>query len=66
MRLADGEHLFRRYRARGKSDGRPAAYDLVAENPAWKTVSVTVADKAAILGTMVEHRRKRRNHTPKR
>lgn len=59
-RLANGEHLFRRYRPRGK-DGNSGAYDLVAENPHWKTVSVTAADAGTvrILGTMVEHRRKR-------
>jgi len=58
VRLANGEHLFRRYRSRGQNTG---AYDLVAENAAWKTVSVTPDDTAVvILGTMVEHRRKRR------
>src|SRR5262249_55093917 len=51
---ANDEHLFRRYRPRGKS-----AFDLVAENSAWKTVSVTDAASVTILGTMIEHRRRK-------
>jgi len=35
VRMSNGEHLFRRYRPRGKS-----AFDLIAENAAWKTVSI--------------------------
>lgn len=54
VRLKSGEHLFRRYRPR---DG---AYDLVAINPDWDTVSVSSKSPAEIIGTMVEHRRKRR------
>ena len=54
VRLKSGEHLFRRYRPRG------GAYDLVAENPHWDTVSVNTRTPATILGTMVEHRKRRR------
>ena len=54
VRLTSGEHLFRSYRRR---DG---AYDLVAQNPEWDTVSVSPRLPAEILGTMVEHRRGRR------
>jgi DNA-binding XRE family transcriptional regulator len=54
VRLTSGEHLFRSYRRR---DG---AYDLVANNPEWATVSVSTRLPAEILGTMVEHRRRRR------
>lgn len=55
VRLKDGSHIFRKYRSRGNG-----AYDLVAENPDWDTVSVTSRAPAEILGTMVERRHKRR------
>jgi DNA-binding XRE family transcriptional regulator len=55
VRLKDGEELFRRYESR-----RAGAYDLVAENPDWDTVSVNVRHPAQILGVLVEHRKKRR------
>lgn len=55
VRLATGETLFRRYRPRTMG-----AYDLVPENPDWETVSVTSKSTAKILGTMVEHRKRRR------
>ncbi len=55
VRLATGETLFRRYRPRTMG-----AYDLVPENPDWETVSVTSKSPAKILGTMVEHRKRRR------
>lgn len=54
-RLASGEHLFRRYRARSAT-----AYDLVPDNPEWETVSVTSRAPATILGTLIEHRKRRR------
>ena len=56
VRLQSGEHLFRRYRPRGSA----SAFDLVAENEEWDTVSVTPRTPATILGTMVEHRKRRR------
>lgn len=56
VRLHTGEHLFRRYRPRSTQ----AAFDLVAENADWDTVSVTPRTPATILGTMVEHRKRRR------
>src|SRR5262245_43098271 len=57
VRMPNGEHIFRRYRPRGRN-----SFDLIPENPAWKTVSVTPSDASSvqILSTMVEHRRKRR------
>lgn len=54
VRLKSGEHLFRRYQPRG------SAYDLVATNADWDTVSVSPRNPAEIIGTMVEHRRRRR------
>ena len=53
-RMQDGDSLFRTYRER-----RNGAYDLIAENPEWPTVTINTATKAEILGVMVEHRRKR-------
>jgi hypothetical protein len=52
VQMTNGEQLFRCYRPRGKG-----TFDLVAENAAWKTVSVTDAASVTILGTMIEHRR---------
>jgi len=72
VRLKNGEHLFRRYRPRASRANfkvwvtlpiTSQSYDLVAENPEWSTVSVTSQSPASILGTMVEHRRKRRTVT---
>ena len=62
VRMGNGEHLFRRYRPRGnRGAGEVVAYDLVPENANWKTVSVLPEDgKVEILGTLVEHRRRRR------
>jgi SOS-response transcriptional repressor LexA len=48
------EHVFRLYVARGKG-----AYDLVAENPDYPTVTVNARFPADLMGVMVEHRRKR-------
>lgn len=53
-RMRDGDSLFRTYRER-----RNGAYDLIAENPEWPTVTINSATTAEILGVMVEHRRKR-------
>ncbi len=48
------EHLFRLYVARGK-----AAYDLVAANPDFPTVTINAKFPADVIGVLVEHRRKR-------
>jgi transcriptional regulator with XRE-family HTH domain len=55
VRVGDGEEIFRRYVGR-----RGGAYDLVAENPEWETYSVNSRHPGEVLGTMVEHRKKRR------
>lgn len=49
-----GEHLFRRYveRVRG-------AYDLLAENPDYPTVTINAKFPAEVMGVLVEHRKKR-------
>lgn len=54
-RLKGGEEIFRRYVGR-----RAGAYDLVAENPDWETHTVNARHPGEILGTLVEHRKKRR------
>ena len=54
VRLAQtGEHLFRLYvpRARG-------AYDLLAENPDYPTVTINAKFPAEIKGVLVEHRKR--------
>jgi transcriptional regulator with XRE-family HTH domain len=50
-----GEEIFRRYVAR-----RGVAYDLVAENADWDTVSISARNPGEMLGVLVEHRKKRR------
>lgn len=50
-----GEEVFRRYVAR-----RGGAYDLVAENEDWDTVSISSRNPGEMLGVLVEHRKKRR------
>lgn len=50
-----GEEVFRRYVAR-----RGGAYDLVAENEDWDTVSISNRNPGEMLGVLVEHRKKRR------
>jgi hypothetical protein len=54
VRLGSGQMLFRQFRPRSET-----SYDLVAVNPEWPTHSVTPRAPAEILGTLVEHRRKR-------
>lgn len=48
------EHIFRRYVPR-----RADAYDLVAENADYPTVTVNQKFPAKIMGVLVEHRKKR-------
>lgn len=50
-----GQELFRHYVPR-----RNGAYDLLAENPEWPTVTVNATNPAVIRGVLSEHRRKRR------
>lgn len=55
VRLAKTEeHLFRRYVSR-----RADAYDLVAENADYPTVTINAKFPAEIMGVLVEHRKKR-------
>lgn len=55
VRLPDGSVVFRRYRARSQG-----AFDLVAESPDFQTISIRPDDGHEFLGTMVEHRKRRR------
>ncbi len=48
------EHVFRLYVERGKT-----AYDLVAENPDYPTLTVNAKFPADLMGVLVEHRKKR-------
>lgn len=47
--------IFREYRARG-----PEAFDLVGYHRDCRTISSTSDDPVVLIGTMIEHRRKRR------
>ena len=51
----NSEHIFRLYVQR-----RGGAFDLVAENPTWPTVTINARMPAEIIGVLVEHRKKRR------
>jgi SOS-response transcriptional repressor LexA len=48
------EHIFRLYIPRGRG-----AYDLVAENPDFPTVTINAKFPAEMMGVLVEHRQKR-------
>jgi transcriptional regulator with XRE-family HTH domain len=50
-----GEELFRAYTPRGGG-----AYDLVPDNPNWKTVTINKSNPGEIIGVLAEHRQKRR------
>ena len=52
VRLASGEHILRHYIPR-----RGGAYDLVAENPDFPTMTINAAARAEIIGVVVEHHR---------
>jgi transcriptional regulator with XRE-family HTH domain len=52
--LQTNEHIFRLYVPR-----RGGAYDLLAENPDYPTVTVNAKFPAEIMGVEVEHRKKR-------
>jgi transcriptional regulator with XRE-family HTH domain len=55
VRLAKTEeHIFRRYVPR-----RADAYDLVAENADYPTVTINAKFPARVMGVLVEHRKKR-------
>lgn len=55
VRLKSGQIVFRQYVLRA-----PGAYDLVGLHKDCRTCSITPGEPAELLGTMVEHRRKRR------
>jgi SOS-response transcriptional repressor LexA len=52
-RLESGDHLLRRYVVR-----RNGAFDLVAENPDFHTLTVNSTVRAEIIGVVVEHHRR--------
>jgi SOS-response transcriptional repressor LexA len=52
-RLDSGEHILRHYKER-----RAGAFDLVAENPDFPTLTVNSAQRADIVGVVVEHHRR--------
>lgn len=54
VRIAKTE-VFREYVPR-----RAGAYDLVASNPEFRTITVNASDHAEILGVLYEHRKRRR------
>ena len=55
VRLASGEHALRLYVPR-----RNGAFDLVAENPDYATITVNNRTPVEIVGVVVEHHRKLR------
>lgn len=55
----EDRNTFKRYQPRGTLDGLPC-FDLVASNPAFDTISVSVRNPGRIVGTVVEHHRQLR------
>lgn len=58
---SDESATFKKYRARGVDPATGIElFDLVPSNPDWPTVSVGPGNPGQIIGTMMEHRRRRR------
>jgi SOS-response transcriptional repressor LexA len=56
----DESATFKKYRSRGVDPDGVEIFDLVPLNPDWATVSVTPDNPGTVIGTMMEHRRRRR------
>ncbi|WP_036117962.1 MULTISPECIES: LexA family protein [Luteibacter] len=57
----DESATFKKYRSRGIDQATGVElFDLVPLNPDWPTISVSPSNPGLIIGTMMEHRRRRR------
>ncbi|WP_325345401.1 LexA family protein [Xylophilus sp.] len=57
----DESATFKKYRSRGVDQATGVdLFDLVPLNPDWPTISVTPGNPGQVIGTMMEHRRRRR------
>lgn len=57
--IGQGRWTFKQYRPRGVTVNGSTAFDLVPRNPSYETISVNPKNPGRIIGTMVEHRRRR-------
>lgn len=57
---SDGETTFKKYRSRGMDDTGHHMFELVPLNEDYHTILVSSKKPGHVVGTMVEHRRKRR------
>jgi transcriptional regulator with XRE-family HTH domain len=58
VRMANGDHIFRHYKSRGKK-----AFDLVAENAEhFQTITINAKSHGEVIGVMVVHERKPRRN----
>ena len=57
---SDESATFKKYRARGSDANGVAIFDLVPLNSDYATVTVSSSNPGTIIGTMMEHRRRRR------
>ncbi len=58
----DGSATFKKYRSRGRDADGHEVFELVPLNPDYPTITVNAANPGSIIGTMMEHRRRRRRH----
>ena len=58
----DGSATFKKYRSRGRDTEGHEVFELVPLNPDYPTITVNAANPGSIIGTMMEHRRRRRRH----
>jgi len=59
---SDGSATFKKYRSRGRDAEGHEIFELVPLNADYPTVVVNAANPGSIIGTMMEHRRRRRRH----
>lgn len=57
---SDGSATFKKYRSRGNDAQGQAIFELMPLNPDYPTVVVNAENPGSIIGTMMEHRRRRR------
>jgi transcriptional regulator with XRE-family HTH domain len=59
--LKTGETLLRSYRSRGVDRNGTPAFDLLAHNPDYPTITINYQNRARALYVVVEHHRQRRS-----
>lgn len=57
---SDQSATFKKYRARGNETNGMPIFELVPSNPDYPTVTVNADNPGRVIGTMIEHRRRRR------